>query len=292
MLQGTYLGIYIGPVCRYWKKDEPENCRFCTTGLNEEVDQSWRKTVADVVETCIAARNESGISFVHLNSGYQEGRDLQIAKPFLEGIKAKTGLLIGLQLAPVADLSQYDELIELGADHFSFCFEFMSKFAFSRYCPGKDRTLGQEAFFRAMEYTSSKLGKGRVSGEIIAGVEPIEDTFRAIDLITDCGAFPTVCIFRPLEGSAMSYYPSPFYQEMREVFKYIADRCIAKRIPVGIAPNIEVSLVVQPADTLYLAHRNLSYYLYRVHNGLLSLAFKPIFNRRLKRGDRKMSLPA
>ena len=115
---------------------------------------------------------------------------------------------------------------------------------------------------------------------------------RAIDLITDCGAFPTVCIFRPLEGSAMSYYPSPFYQEMREVFKYIADRCIAKRIPVGIAPNIEVSLVVQPADTLYLAHRNLRYYLYRVHNGLLSLAFKPVFNRRLKRGDRKMSLPA
>ncbi|MGW8178329.1 MAG: hypothetical protein ACWGQW_06125, partial [bacterium] len=210
-------------------------------------------------------------------------------KPFLKGIKANTGLMVGLQLAPVAELAQYDELIGLGADHFSFCFEFMSEFAFSRYCPGKERTLGQEAFFRAMEYTSYKLGKGRVSGEIIAGVEPIEDTLRAIDRITDCGAFPTVCIFRPLEGSAMSYYPSPFYREMREVFKYIAEQCIAKRIPVGIAPNIEVSLVVQPADTLYLAHRNLSYYAYRIRNSILSSVFKPIFNRRLRRGDSKMS---
>jgi hypothetical protein len=288
MLQGTYLGVYIGPVCRYWKKDNLENCRFCTTGLNEEADESWRKTVDDVVETCIAARRESGITFVHLNSGYQEGRDLQIAKPFLKEIKANTGLMVGLQLAPVGEMSQYDELIEMGADHFSFCFEFMSDFAFSRYCPGKERTLGQEAFFRAMEYTASKLGKGRVSGEIIAGVEPIEDTLRAIDRITDCGAFPTVCIFRPLEGSAMSYYPSPFYQEMREVFKYMVDQCIAKRIPVGIAPNIEVSLVVQPTDTLYLAHRDLSYYLYQLRNTLLSSVFKPVFSLRLRRGDSKM----
>jgi hypothetical protein len=282
------LGVYIGPVCRYWTRDNPENCRFCTTGLNEEADECWRKTVSDVVETSIAARQESGVTFVHLNSGYQEGRDLQIAKPFLKGIKANTGLMVGLQLAPISDFSQYDELIGLGADHFSFCFEFMSDFAFSRYCPGKERTLGQEAFFRAMEYTASKLGKGRVSGEIIAGVEPIEDTLRAIDRITDCGAFPTVCIFRPLEGSAMSYYPPPFYGEMREVFKYIVDQCIAKRIPVGIAPNIEVSLVVQPTDTLYLAHRDLSYYLFRIQNSLMSSVLKPVFNLRLRRGDNKM----
>jgi hypothetical protein len=236
----------------------------------------------------VAARRESGITFVHLNSGYQEGRDLQIAKPFLTEIKARTGLMVGLQLAPVTDFAQYDELIEIGADHFSFCFEFMSDFAFSKYCPGKERTLGQEAFFRAMEYTSLKLGKGRVSGEIIAGVEPIEDTLRAIDRITDCGAFPTVCIFRPLEGSAMSYYPSPFYREMREVFKYIVEQCIAKRIPIGIAPNIEVSLVVQPTDTLYLAHHNLSYLLYRIYNGLLSSVFRPVFNFRLRRGDSRM----
>jgi hypothetical protein len=197
--------------------------------------------------------------------------------------------MVGLQLAPVSDFAQYDELISLGADHFSFCFEFMSDFAFTRFCPGKERTLGQEAFFRAMEYTSAKLGKGRVSGEIIAGVEPIEDTLKAIDLITDCGAFPTVCIFRPLEGSAMSYYPSPFYREMREVFKYIVDQCISKRIPIGIAPNIEVSLVVQPTDTLYLANRDLNYYLYRIQNGLLSSALKPVFNYRLRKGDSKMS---
>jgi hypothetical protein len=288
VLQGTYLGIYIGPVCRYWKADSRENCSFCTTGLNEETDESWRKTVTDVVETCITARRESGITFVHFNSGYQEGRDLQLAYPFVRAVKEKTGLLVGLQLAPVSDLSQYDRLIDAGVDHFSFCFEFMGAEAFTRFCPGKARTLGQEAFFLAMEYTASKLGKGRVSGEIIAGVEPLEDTLRAIDRITDCGAFPTICVFRPLLGSDMADWDPPGFEQMRAVFKYMIDRLIACRIPIGIAPNIEVSLVVQPTDALYLADPGFRLLSYRFYNGVLAAAARAVFHRRIRKAERRM----
>ena len=34
VLQGTYLGIYINPVCAFWNYSPPLNCRFCTTGAN------------------------------------------------------------------------------------------------------------------------------------------------------------------------------------------------------------------------------------------------------------------
>ncbi len=291
-LQGTYLGIYIGPVCRYWK-EPAENCKFCTTGLNVGSHEIVKKSVVDVVETCQAARRESGISFVHFNSGYQEGRDLVLARPFLKAVKKATGLLVGLQLAPVRNLSLYDQLIGEGADHFSFCFEFMNPRFFAKLCPGKERTLGLETFFRALEHTSARLGKGRVSGEIIAGVEPIEDTFRAIDRITDCGAFPTVCVFRPVLGSDMASHPPPEYQQMRQVFQYMIEACVAKRIPIGIAPNIEVSLVVQPTDALYLAKRRPSYFAYRAYNGLRGAIARPLLLWRLRRGDaRNESGPA
>ena len=59
---------------------------------------------------------------------------------------------------------------------------------------------------------------------------------------------------------------------------------LVKPIPLT---NIEVSLVVQPTDTLYLAHRDLSYYLYMIQNILLSSFFKPIFRYRLRKGDSK-----
>jgi len=284
VLQGTYLGIYIGPVCRYWREPK-ENCKFCTTGLNVSENEVASKSVRDVVETCLKARQESGITFVHFNSGFQEGRDINIARPFLKAVKEETGLMVGIQLAPVDDYTQYDDLIDLGADHFSFCFEFMSEEAFTQLCPGKARTLGQSAFFRAMEYTSSKLGKGRVSGEIIAGVEPVEATLEAIDRITDCGAFPTVCVFRPVEGSDMEQVPSPDYEEMRTVFQYMIEQCIAKRIPIGIAPNIEVSLVAQPTDALYLARRDPAFYGYRLLNGVLRALFRPVISYRLRRSE-------
>src|SRR6185295_1687755 len=32
VLQGTYLGIYVNPVCEFWNNGL--NCRFCTTGQN------------------------------------------------------------------------------------------------------------------------------------------------------------------------------------------------------------------------------------------------------------------
>jgi hypothetical protein len=67
VLQGTCLGIYINPVCAFWNYQPPLNCRFCTTGQNVGASEALEKSVDDVVETCLAAKAESGITFVHLN---------------------------------------------------------------------------------------------------------------------------------------------------------------------------------------------------------------------------------
>ncbi len=256
VLQGTYLGIYVGNPCGYWKANTLM-CKFCTSGENVGVNEALQKSIEDVVEVCQRAKEESGITFVHFNSGFQGGdKDLEIIAPYVKAVKEKVGLLVGVQAIPARELWRYDWLIDLGADHFSFCFEFFNKEWFSKICPGKDKTVGQERFFRAMEYTSKKMGKGRVSGEIIAGVEPLEDTLRAIDYITDTGAFPTVCVFRPLIGAEMEDWSPPAYEDMVVVHKYMAEACIKKGIPVGLAPNIEVSLICQPTDAFYLLDQN------------------------------------
>ena len=209
VLQGTYLGIYISGVCGFWFHSPAMNCKFCASGLNVGVNEVARKDVGDVVEVARAAKHESGVTFVHFNSGYQAGRDLDEAAPYVKAVKSRVGALVGLQLMPTLDLWKYDRLIDLGADHFSFCYEFHNPEYFARFLPGKERLVGQRTFFRALEYTAKKLGKGTCSGEIIAGIEPLEDTLRAIDYITSLGAFPTVCIFRPTIGSDLERSPSP-----------------------------------------------------------------------------------
>jgi hypothetical protein len=284
VLQGNYLGIYVSARCLYWSAQVGGACKFCTTGKNVGTAEETRKRVEDVVEVARTAQRESGSIFTHFNTGYhyeeQQSREqmhgLRMCEPYVRAVRQQVGGFIGVQAVPVprAQFQEYDELIAAGTDHFSFCYEFEDPEWFARLCPGKARTLGQHAFFDAMEYTARKLGKGRVSGEIIAGVEPIESTFRGIDRIVNAGAFPTVCIFRPTVGSEMEDFPPPDPEAMRDVFAYLHEACRSAGLPIGILP-IEVSLVVQPEEAADLVQPSLSDHLYRWMNVALRQLARP-----------------
>jgi hypothetical protein len=194
-----------------------------------------------------------------------------------------------VQLTPERDFARYDALIDLGVDHLSFCVEFLDPEWFERICPGKARMLGQDLFFDAMAYCARKLPKGAVSGEIIAGVEPIERTIEAIDRITALGAFPTVCIFRPTVGSDMQDWPPPRYEDMRAVMAHVYEACRRHWIPIGAAPNIEVSIVVNPDDTALLAPRTGAFYGFELWRRSMRLIAGPVFRSRLRPRSRRKS---
>jgi solute carrier family 13 (sodium-dependent dicarboxylate transporter), member 2/3/5 len=284
VLQGNYLGIYVSARCLYWSSQVTGACKFCTTGKNVGTAEESRKRIEDVVEVARAAREESGVIFTHLNTGYhfeeQDDREhmhgLRMCEPYVRALRRYVGGFIGVQAVPVprSKFHEYDDLIEAGADHFSFCYEFEDPEVFARICPGKAQTVGQHAFFDAMEYTAKKLGRGRVSGEIIAGIEPIEATKRGIDRIVNAGAFPTVCIFRPTIGSEMENVASPDPEQMRDVFSYMHESCRRAGLPVGILP-IEVSLVVQPEEAAGLSESNMATRAYQLKNWTLRQLAKP-----------------
>jgi hypothetical protein len=287
VLQGTYLGIYVNMVCTFWNYSPSLNCRFCTTGNNVGEHEVVDKAIDDVVETALAAKAQSGVTFVHLNAGFQGNRGVQFAEPYIAALKERAGVLVGAQLAPQKDFSHYDRLIALGVDHLSFCPEFVDPEWFAKLCPGKERVLGQQIFFDSIEYCAKRMTKGAVSGEIIAGVEPLSATHRGIDWIADHGAFPTVCIFRPTVGSDMEDYPSPKYEEMREVMAHVYEACRRNWIPIGAAPNIEVSIVVNPDDAALLAPRTPGFYAFEAYRRAVRTFARPLFTRRMRPRPRR-----
>jgi hypothetical protein len=129
-----------------------------------------------------------------------------------------------------------------------------------------------------------------VSGEIIAGLEPIDSTLAAIERIASVGAFPTVCAFRPTVGSEMEDWPPPDYDDMRRVLAAVYDACRRHRVPIGLAPNIEVSLVVNPDDAALLAPRTAGMLTYEAWRRVLRLAARPVFARRMEAGRRGISV--
>ena len=284
VLQGNYLGIYVSNSCLYWAAQPSLACKFCTTGRNVGVSEQKRKNVEDVVEVARAARDESGSIFTHMNTGYhfedvdrlEAVHGLRQCEPFVRALRERVGGFIGVQAMPVPSrmFHEYDALIAAGTDHFSFCYEFEDPATFAKLCPGKEATMGQHGFFEAMEYTAKALGRGRVAGEIIAGLEPIEATKRGIDRIVDAGAFPTVCIFRPTVGSELEREPPPDPDAMKEIFAHLYDACRRTGLPIGILP-IEVSLVVQPEEAADLVRPSLSSWLYRRKLGAMRALARP-----------------
>jgi hypothetical protein len=139
-----------------------------------------------------------------------------------------------------------------------------------------------------MEYCATRMPKGAVSGEIIAGIEPIEDTLAAIDYIAALGAFPTVCIFRPTVGADMESWPPPKYDDMRAVMLRVYEACRKNWIPIGAAPNIEVSLVVNPDDAALLAPKDRAFWTYEAYRRTARVAAAPLFAWRRRARSRRI----
>ena len=233
------------------------HCRFCTTGDNVGGAEAAGKTIDDVVETCRAAKRESGITFVHLNGGFQGGRALELVEPFVRAIKEQVGLLVGVQLTPERVLSRYDRLIAAGVDHFSFCMELMDPAWFARVCPGKARSLGHDLFFEAMTYCATPAAARRRVGRAHRRHRTDREYHRRhrADHRAPARSRPSASSVRP-PAPAWRTGRRPTTTTCARVMAAMYDACRRHYIPIGLAPNIEVSLVVNPDDAALLAPTN------------------------------------
>lgn len=123
------------------------------------------------------------------------------------------------------------------------------------------------------------------NGEIIAGLEPPESSIRAIDWITSVGAVPTVCVFRPLSGTDLQSFEPPETEELVPVFRRLFEACMERGLPIGVAPNVHVSLVMLPEEC-----RALSSHRYPLRT-LKLRAMSKVFGRRFGKRLERMSPP-
>jgi hypothetical protein len=78
---------------------------------------------------------------------------------------------------------------------------------------------------------------------------------------------------------------------MLEVMFALFDACRRHRIPIGLAPNIEVSLVVNPDDAALLAPRDWGFYRYELWRRALRVAARPLFASRMRPRARRRATP-
>ncbi|HRJ78361.1 MAG TPA: radical SAM protein, partial [Planctomycetota bacterium] len=264
-------------------RGENEFCKFCTEGQNLGREEEAEKSIQDVIETVKAARAESGITFVHFNTGFIDSNDYWgLFKDVVAAVKKESGLLVGVQAPPDANFSNYVKFKKLGVNNISFCFEVIDEALFKEIGPGKARRAGLKRYLDAIDFCANEVGFDTVNGEIIAGLEPVESSKRAIDWICEHGAIPTVCVFRPVFGAAYARHDPPAVEEMLPVFAHFYERVMQHGLPIGIAPNVKVSLIMLPEECRELTENPNAYKLTRTKLWVMKKAFGAWFNATVK----------
>ena len=149
-----------------------------------------------------------------------------------------------------------------------------------------------------MDYCASLEGRSALdepwvtNGELIAGLENPETTKRAITRVAMAGAIPTVCVFRPLKGTKFEYLAPPKWEQMVGVFAHLYETCMEYNLPIGVVPNVHVSLVMLPEECALLSplHDSRSH---RWKNWKLKLkrfAVGAMFNERMYQLDHRVGI--
>jgi hypothetical protein len=76
--------------------------------------------------------------------------------------------------------------------------------------------------------------------------------------------------------------PSPKYEDMVAVMRHVFESCMRRGLPIGMAPNIEVSLIVNPDDARYLSPPSLKKSLYEAKLTLAKSVLKPLFKKKMR----------
>jgi len=91
-----------------------------------------------------------------------------------------------------------------------------------------------------------------------------------------------VCVFRPLLGTELENHPPPRLEDMVRVFRRVYETCRVHSLPIGVAPNVNWSLSMQPEDTFYLAGDGAGDRMYRRWVWTLRLLMRPYFYRQFR----------
>jgi len=193
-----------GPGCSFWSRKK--RCAYCSIGYNYNADAS-HKLERQFLEVVEQARADTIRPASHLliGGGTPPGVDMgaSMAARLTRAIKVRYDMPVYVMIAaPLAD-EYIDELFEAGVDELGMNLEFWSDEAWRDFIPGKQSVIGKGRYLQALEYAGRRFGPYRARSIIIAGLEPAEDTVRAVEQLCDIGVMPIISPFRPLVGTAL-----------------------------------------------------------------------------------------
>jgi hypothetical protein len=90
-------------------------------------------------------------------------------------------------------------------------------------------------------------------------------------------------VFRPLRGTDYEELDPPATEDLVPVFGRLYDACMERRLPIGLAPNVHVSLVLLPEECRWLSSNPNRFLMQERKNAVKAWAFARLFERGVRK---------
>ncbi len=190
------LKIYTSNYCEFEKLKSV--CKFCTVDSSRRLqDVVYNKNLKQIVETFKEAKEEGYYGHVMITAGTYptEDRGLVFISEVLNEIRKETGLdkIYGsVSTVPPKDMKYIETIYNAGIEYLTFNLEVYDEKLFKKYCPGKDKYIGREHYFKCYERAVEIFGAGKVRSNFVAGIEPLDSLIEGFEVLAKMGVVPTV----------------------------------------------------------------------------------------------------
>ncbi len=249
-VHGSYISIDPATTCGFAVKGVA--CEFCTLARGG-ADRQDLVPVDEILEVVRAAFEEGVAEFVYLNTGYFDEDDggFETLQPYVAAVKDEFDTLVALQVQPPRSNKWIDRTYAAGVDALCYNIEIFDAELLARYCEGRDRLVGRDRYYEALEYAAKVFPSGTVWSNLIVGIEPPESTAQGIEALTKIGVLPVLSLFRPLDETSLAHHPLPEPDEVAPLYEKLYRAVRDARINVHWMRDL--GYAVTPIEARYFA---------------------------------------
>jgi hypothetical protein len=182
--------------------DKGKACLFCSFP-RDTVQEEWK--ISHLSRAVSVALSENERYSIALSEGARAS-DEETTQYFGAALgeirRVAPDVDVSIEMIAPRDLGVIDALIDGGATSLIMNLEFHDEELRRIFCPGKGQ-VSRDTYVAAWAYGVKRLGKGKVSSVLIAGIEREDLTIEAALTMIDLGVIPTIIPFRPYDNSQL-----------------------------------------------------------------------------------------
>lgn len=209
-------------------------CDFCDLPFEFKYR---RKTVEELVESVgVALRDPvQPAKHVLISGGTPKKKDYDYLNEVYRAVAQRFPEIdVDVMMVPLPGLLDAQRLRDMGIHGLSINLELNNPEIAREIMPAKKAS--RDIYFKFIEGAVPIFGEGKVRSLLMVGIEPLEDTLRAVELLAQLGCDPVLSPFRPDPATPMRDHPPPSAQFLTEA--YIGAKAIVDKYPhVKLGPR-------------------------------------------------------